>query len=87
MSRLLESLKKAHQERSRALSDDAPGQEAPLSIVPVERGRFWTGVLLLLLVGALVFAGFVLLQFALNGIEPSYWWERFLMALSALSSS
>jgi len=86
MSRLLESLKKAQQERSETLSDDAPNFEHLQSPEPLQQGNFWTGVALLLLVSLLAFAGFVLLQFVLNGIEPIYWWERFLMALSALSN-
>ncbi len=87
MSRLLESLKNAQQERSQVVSDDLPSHNAAPLITPVKRSRIWPGIALLLLVGVLVFGGFVLLQFVLNGIEPVYWWERFLMALSALSNS
>jgi hypothetical protein len=78
MSRLLESLQKAQQERSSKTPESASRKNKPeIRSVP-QPGYFWTSMFLLILVCGLIVGGFMLLQYQLYGIEPSEWLERVL---------
>jgi hypothetical protein len=78
MSRLLESLQKAQQERSGKSPDAASKKDKPDTGPVPQPGYFWTSMFLLVLVCGLIVGGFMLLQYQLYGIEPSEWLERLL---------
>jgi len=81
MSRLLESLQKAQQERSGKSPDSASSKDKSVTRSVPQPGYFWTSMFLLVLVCGLIVGGFMLLQYQLYGIEPSEWLERLLSHL------
>ena len=83
MSRILESLRRAQNERSGRVPDPDPMADRPAGRFESEPGHFWISLALLILVAVLIGAVFVLLQYLLYGIEPAHWWERLLQAVSA----
>ena len=85
MSRMLESLRRAQNERSARAPDPDPIESRPAVQFEAESGHFWASLALLLLVAPLIAGVFVLLQYLLNGIDPVHWWDRLLQAVSAKS--
>ncbi len=85
MSRILDSLRRAQNERSGRAPDPDPIEDRPAVQYEPEPGHFWASLALLLLVAALIAGVFVLLQYLLYGIEPAHWWERLLETVSTKS--
>jgi quinol-cytochrome oxidoreductase complex cytochrome b subunit len=81
MSRLLDSLQKAQQERSGQSPDSASKKDESETRPAQQPGYFWTSMFLLVLVCGLIVGGFLLLQYQLYGIEPAEWLERLLSRL------
>ena len=84
MSRILDSLRRAQNERSGRAADPDPDPTDGRAAVQSESepGHFWASLALLILVAALIAGVFVLLQYLLYGIEPAHWWDRLLQAVS-----
>ncbi|MGB5743496.1 MAG: hypothetical protein WBM65_13895 [Sedimenticolaceae bacterium] len=85
MSRILESLRRAQNERSDRTPDPDPIEDRPAVQFEPEPGHFWVSLALLILVAALIAGFFVLLQYLLYGIEPAHWWDLLLQAVSIKS--
>ena len=81
MSRLLESLQKAQQQRSGKSPDSASTKDQSETRSVPQPGYFWTSMFMLALVCGLIVGGFLLLQYQLYGIEPAEWLERLLSRL------
>lgn len=85
MSRILDSLRRAQNERSDRAPDPDPIEDRSAVQLEPEPGHFWARLSLLILVGALIAGVFVLLQYLLYGIEPAHWWDLLLQTVSAKS--
>ena len=82
MSRILDSLRRAQNERSGRAADPDPTDGRAAVQFESEPGHFWASLALLILVAALIAGVFVLLQYLLYGIEPAHWWDRLLQTVS-----
>ena len=76
MSRLLDSLREAQQERSGKPADAAsPVDQSKRRLAP-QPGYFWSSLFWLAIVFSLILGGFLLLQHALYGIEAGEWLQQ-----------
>ena len=82
MSRILDSLRRAQNERAGRAPEPDPTADRPTVQYEPEPGHFWVSVALLILVAALIVGVFVVLQYLLYGVEPAYWWDKLLQAFS-----
>jgi len=81
MSRLLESLRQAQQERLSKSAGAARSEDQSLTHRAPEPGYFWTSMFWLILVCGLIVGGFLLLQYQLHGIEPDKVFEKWISVL------